>query len=87
MLLSVAVVGDGRVGSLNSTSLLPVDSLSAYRACDSAAWFPRGIRDGIFVVGGCRGLFSVQVNLVAGLPYVLGKLCMPILGTGCCVVL
>jgi hypothetical protein len=63
---------------------LPVDSLSAYRACDSAAWFPRGIRDGIFVVGGCWGLFSVQANPVAGLSYVLGKFCMPILGTGCC---
>lgn len=84
MLLSVEVVGDGRVGNLNSTSLLPVDSLSAYRACDSAAWFPRGIRDGIFVVGGCRGLFSVQVNPGASLSYVLDKLCIPILGTDGC---
>jgi len=50
MLLSVVVVGDGRVGSLNSTSRLPVDSVRAYRACDSDACPPRVIVDGIVLV-------------------------------------
>jgi hypothetical protein len=52
MLLSVVVVLEGRVGSLKSTRRLPVESLSAYRACDSAACFSRGIVDDISVVGG-----------------------------------
>lgn len=49
MLLSVVVVGDDcKVGSLKSTSRLPVVSVRAYLACDSSACLPRGIMDGIF---------------------------------------
>ena len=48
MLLSVVVVDDCRVGSLKSTSRLPVVSVRAYRACDSSACLPRAIMDGIF---------------------------------------
>jgi hypothetical protein len=47
MLLSVVVVDDCKVGSLKSTSRLPVVSVRAYRACDSSACLPRGIMDGI----------------------------------------
>lgn len=47
MLLSVVVVDEGSVGSRNSTSLFPVDSVRAYRACDSSACLPSGIVDGI----------------------------------------
>jgi hypothetical protein len=47
MLLSVVVVDDGKVGSLKSTSRLPVVSVRAYRACDSSACLPNAIMDGI----------------------------------------
>ena len=54
MLLSVVVVDDGKVGSLKSTSRLPVVSVRAYRACDSSACFPKAIMDGIL-----GGLFAL----------------------------
>lgn len=68
MLLSVVIVADGRVGSLNSTSLLPVESLRAYRACDNAVCFPRGIVDGIFDCwrnAGSKAAVSYVVSRIA----------------------
>lgn len=79
MLLSVVVVDDCNVGSLKSTSRLPVVSVSAYRACDSSACLPSAIIDGIFggwfaLVQYVWALRPVGCTLYSGCPGV----CRPI---------
>jgi hypothetical protein len=69
MLLSVVVVDDCRVGSLKSTSRLPVVSVRAYRACDSSACLPRAIIDGML------GCWFALVQYVWALWPVDGALC------------